>query len=120
LFYGVEYVFNDVVSVGTNTNITSGISVPGPARYPLSEWRSLGVFVNDQFTVSEKLIVQAGARWNRVAIDSRFDTTFYPFPFTTAQINNSSVTGSAGIVVRPKRKVGHCCQCGDGFSFSEC
>ncbi|MFN3341288.1 MAG: TonB-dependent receptor domain-containing protein [Flavobacteriales bacterium] len=104
LFYGAEYVFNDVISTGTNTNISNGIIVPGPSRYPMSEWQSFGVFINDQFSVSEKFIVQVGARWNRVQIDSRFDTTFYPFPFTQAQVNNSSLTGSAGFVFRPTEK----------------
>lgn len=35
-------------------------------------------------------------------LNADFDTTFYPFPFTEAKLNNDAITGSLGLVYRPK------------------
>lgn len=98
LFYGAEYVFDDVTSVGTDENIASGAKTPGPSRYPQANWQSIGFYVSNELTFSDKLTGQAGLRYNQFIIDSEFDTTFYPFPFTEAHLNNASVTGSIGAV----------------------
>ena len=36
-------------------------------------------------------------RYNYVASSSTFDTTFFPFPYTTADLNNGALTGSLGL-----------------------
>ena len=103
-YYGVEYVFNDVNSTGINQNIAAGTSQAGPSRYPQATWQSMGVFVNNQYLVTDKTSLQAGLRYNKYILKADFDTTFYPFPFTEAHIDNGSLTGSAGIVFRPTDK----------------
>ena len=103
-YYGVEYVLNDVNSSGINQNIVAGTSQAGPSRYPQATWQSMGVFVNNQYLVTDKTSLQAGLRYNKYILKADFDTTFYPFPFTEAQIDNGSLTGSAGIVFRPTDK----------------
>ena len=103
-YYGVEYVFNDVNSSGINQNIVAGTSQSGPSRYPQATWQSMGVFVNNQYLVTDKTSLQAGLRYNKYILKAYFDTTFYPFPFTEANIDNGSITGSAGIVFRPTDK----------------
>ena len=103
-YYGVEYVFNDVNSTGINQNIVAGTSQAGPSRYPQATWQSMGVFVNNQYLVTDKTSLQAGLRYNKYILKADFDTTFYPFPFTEAHIDNGSLTGSAGIVFRPTDK----------------
>ena len=103
-YYGVEYVFNDVNSSGINQNIVAGTSQAGPSRYPQATWQSMGVFVNNQYLVTDKTSLQAGLRYNKYILKADFDTTFYPFPFTEAHIDNGSLTGSAGIVFRPTDK----------------
>ena len=103
-YYGVEYVFNDVNSSGINQNIVAGTSQAGPSRYPQATWQSMGVFVNNQYLVTDKTSLQAGLRYNKYILKADFDTTFYPFPFTEANIDNGSITGSAGIVFRPTDK----------------
>lgn len=100
-FYGFEVVKNDVTSTGINDDINTGIRTPGPARYPLSTWTSYAAYLSHQYDVSEKLLLQAGLRYNQVKIDATFDTEFYPFPFSTAKINNGALTGSIGTVYRP-------------------
>lgn len=104
LFYGVEGVLDKVNSTGTNEDITTGVKTEGPARYPNSDWSSLGVYINDQYRINEKLTVQVGARYNQNTINAAFDTTFYPLPFTTANISHGALTGSLGMVYRPTDK----------------
>lgn len=103
-YYGVEYVLNDVNSTGINQNIVAGTSQAGPSRYPQATWQSMGVFLNNQYLVTDKTSLQAGLRYNKYILKADFDTTFYPFPFTEANIDNGSLTGSAGIVFRPTDK----------------
>lgn len=103
LYYGIEYVLNDVTSVGTFTDITTGVDQNGPSRYPQSSWSSIGVYLNDELRVSDKLTFQGGLRYSRFMLDADFsnNVNFYPFPFTTAKISNGALTGSLGGVYRP-------------------
>lgn len=100
-YYGLEAVRNDVQSTGKDEDIASGKSAPGPARYPQATWASYAAYLNYQHKVSEKLLLQAGARYNTYQLDAVFDTTFYPFPYTTAEMRNGALTGSLGLVWRP-------------------
>lgn len=99
--YGAEYVLNKVASTGQITNINTEQIVDGPSRYPAANWHSIGVYVNDLYQLNSQLTFQAGLRYSHIILDAQFDTTFYPFPFTTAQINSGNVTGSLGAVYRP-------------------
>ncbi len=101
VFYGVEYVYNKVKSMGELTDISTGNSETGPARYPQSTWQSMAIYLNDQFALSDKFHLQAGLRYNQFMLNAAFDTSFYPFPFTTAELNNGALTGSLGGVFRP-------------------
>ncbi|QAA81487.1 TonB-dependent receptor [Aequorivita sp. H23M31] len=101
LFYGIEYVLDDVKSVGKITDVTTGITEAGPSRYPKSTWQSIAAYVTDEYKMTDRFTLSAGARYNQIILDSEFDTTFYPFPFTEAKLNNGALTGSLGGVYRP-------------------
>lgn len=103
LFYGLEYIFDDIKSVGTVTDISTAVKSPGPSRYPDATWSSMAVYVNDEFRVSDKFTAVAGLRYNHFAIDADFGTNvaFYPLPFSDAQLDNAALTGSIGAVYRP-------------------
>ena len=103
LFYGLEYVLNKVQSYGELTVISNGATTPGPSRYPNSRWQSMAVYITDEFDVSDRFSLSGGIRYNHILLDSEFDTTFYPFPFTEAQIDKGALTGSLGGVYRPSR-----------------
>ncbi|MFN0173046.1 MAG: TonB-dependent receptor plug domain-containing protein [Saprospiraceae bacterium] len=103
LFYGAEFVHNDVTSTGFDEDISNGVSATGPARYPKSTWASFGAYLSDQFLVSDKFRVQAGLRFSQFSLDATFDTTFYKFPFVEANLNNGALTGSLGFVFRPTK-----------------
>jgi hemoglobin/transferrin/lactoferrin receptor protein len=101
LYYGFEYVKNDVTSTGVDEDVVAGASVPGPSRYPQADWQSTAVYISDQHKLSDKLLLQAGLRYNLFKLDAAFDTTFYPFPFTAAKVDDAALTGSVGAVYRP-------------------
>ncbi len=104
LTYGAEWVLNNVASTGTDEDISTGNIVVGPARYPQSEWSSYGLYASYRHKFNRKWIGQLGARYNQYSLDAQFDTTFYPFPYTSASLNQGALTGSAGIVYRPNNK----------------
>ncbi|MBK6994146.1 MAG: TonB-dependent receptor [Lewinellaceae bacterium] len=104
LFYGAEFVHNDVNSTGIDEDISTGVTANGPARYPKSTWASFGAYLSDQFLVSDKFTVQAGMRYSQFSLDATFDTTFYKFPFVEASLNNGALTGSLGFVFRPTKE----------------
>ena len=99
LYYGVEWVLNDVTSTGKITDITTGISQKGPSRYPQSTWNSLAAYITDEWRVSELFTLQTGLRYNRFMMDADFtdNLEFYPFPFLTASIRDGALTGSIGV-----------------------
>ncbi|MGA0555548.1 TonB-dependent receptor [Larkinella sp. VNQ87] len=101
LFYGLEAIYNKVVSTATNLDISTGASTPGPPRYPASDWASYAAYLTYQRKMSDQVTVQAGARYNQFVLNSVFETTFYPFPFTTAKLNHGALTGSLGLVYNP-------------------
>jgi len=106
LFYGLEAVTNDVVSSGTDEDITTGGKVDGPSRYPQATWSSYAAYLNYQLKLSDKTMLQAGARYNLFNLYADFNNNleFYPFPFSTARIHNGALTGSLGIVFNPSEK----------------
>ncbi|MEZ4916461.1 MAG: TonB-dependent receptor [Chitinophagales bacterium] len=101
LFYGVEYVYDKVKSTGEITDISTNETVEGPARYPQSSWQSVGLYITDEYRVLPKLTLTAGLRYNHVIIDSKFDTSFYSFPFTEAKISKGALSGSLGLAYKP-------------------
>lgn len=103
LYYGFEVVWDDVLSLGIDENIATGVEFEGPARYPNSNWSSYGVYISDQYRVHQKVTLQAGLRYNHFMLNAEFDTTFYPFPFTEAKLSNGALTGSFGLVYRPTK-----------------
>lgn len=104
LFYGLEMVIDDVNSAGVNEYISNDSTAAGPSRYPQSTWSSYAAYVAWHWRITKKLLLQAGARYNYFSLDAEFDTTFYPFPFTTADINDGAVTGSLGLAFNPTDK----------------
>lgn len=105
IFYGVEYVINDITSTGIDEDILSGLQTEGPSRYPQSTWESIGIYLSDEYLINELISVQSGIRFNQFKIDAAFDTRFYPFPFETASLNNGALTGSIGAVIRPSQSL---------------
>jgi hemoglobin/transferrin/lactoferrin receptor protein len=98
LFYGSEFIFNDVSSNGLITNINSGAKQNGPSRYPQSTWNSFAFYANHEYEWTPRVIFQSGLRWNVFGINADFSNNlpFYPFPFQRANLSNQAITGSLG------------------------
>ena len=104
MYYGLEYVQNNVRSNGTDEDISTGMISKGLSRYPEAEWYSVGAYVDGQFRITEEFTLSGGVRYNQFLINSRFDTSFFPLPFTQANMNNGAVTGSIGMNYHPNKK----------------
>ncbi len=103
IMYGIEYVFNDVNSTGTDEDISTGSVVEGPARYPMSTWSSSAAYLTYLLRPSDKFTLQAGTRYNMYNLQGDFDTTFYPFPYTSMEIKDGALTGSVGAIFKPNQ-----------------
>lgn len=98
LFYGGEYVLNQVGSTGSEKNIVTGESLPGTSRYPDGAlWQSLAAYANLQWELNPELTLQTGARYNHILLKAGFDEEVYDFPFSDANLNTGALTGSAGL-----------------------
>lgn len=102
VFYGLEALFNNVNSTGTDKNIETGAVVEGPARYPNpATWNSYAAYATYRYKPSRSITWQAGLRYNQVALDAEFNQDFYDFPFKKAEINSGALTGSIGAAWLP-------------------
>ncbi len=104
IFYGVEYVLNNVNSEGTKLNIISEEKTPTSSRYPKSIWQSYGVYLTNKYLISKILTLQTGIRYSGYILNSDFKSDFYSFPFSEAKVNDSKITGSAGLVLNTESK----------------
>ena len=104
IYYGAEYVRNDIVSTADVMDISTGETVPAGSRYPNGDniYNSFALYGGYKFNLSSKFTVSTGLRYNFVSLNSEIaDNSFYNFPFTVIQSANSAVTGAAGAVYRP-------------------
>lgn len=98
LFYGFEYVLNNIDSEGSFRNIETSETGETASRYPDgSKWQSLAVYSSYQWKLNEKLSLQSGIRYNHILVDASFDDRFYDFPFENADISTGALTGSLGL-----------------------
>ena len=101
-YYGVEFVYDDVQSIGKNVNIQIGEYTNGPSRYPNSNWGSYASYVSTKLNLADNFILQSGLRLNLYSLNADFDTTFYHFQFTKTSIDNSALTGNVGLLYYEK------------------
>ncbi|HYH16284.1 MAG TPA: TonB-dependent receptor, partial [Flavisolibacter sp.] len=102
LFYGAEYVHNEVGSTGMRTDISTGTITPFTSRYPDgSTWSSAGIYGSYKINVHQKLTLTTGLRYSYNNLDATFDTTFVRFPYQKASIQDGALTGNAAVVYRP-------------------
>jgi hemoglobin/transferrin/lactoferrin receptor protein len=102
LFYGAEYVANQVGSTAGRVNITDGTVTGTSTRYPDgSEWKSYAAYASLRYTLSKKWLLNASARYTYVYTYAPFDLTYFDFPFTEATLKNGALNGSTGLVFTP-------------------
>ncbi|QQS28706.1 MAG: TonB-dependent receptor [Sphingobacteriales bacterium] len=100
--YGLESIYNQVNSEAKLTHVVTNHVDSTVTRYPDgSTWQSYGAYISAKLKPHPKWMFSSGLRYNHFFIDAVFDTTFFPFPFTTAKMKNGSVSGSLGFVYTP-------------------
>lgn len=101
LFYGLEYLKNDVGSFGNRINITNGTIEAVPTRYPNnSDWNSYGAYASFKHNVRQ-FTFTTGLRYSYVSLYAPFDKTLFNYPFNDAEIKKGALTGNLGMVYRP-------------------
>ncbi len=102
LFYGTEWVYNEVGSTAFREQIVTGEITPVSTRYPDgATWRSIAAYVSTKVALSSQWIFNASGRYTHTHTVARFDNTFFDFPFTEASIRNGAANGSVGLVFNP-------------------
>ncbi|MCF4100734.1 TonB-dependent receptor [Gillisia sp. M10.2A] len=98
LFYGAEYVLNNVHSSGNTYNITTEEKQETASRYPdASSWQSMAAYATYLWKIQANLSLQSGVRYSHILLNANFIDEFYDFPFQKADINTGALTGSIGI-----------------------
>jgi len=105
LYYGINLGFNRVGSTANELNLLSGVKNSSATRYPDgSIYNNYAAYLNYEYKASEKLNFLTGIRYSQFIIRSTFDTSFYPFPFTNANLSPGAPSGSVGLVLNPNDK----------------
>ncbi|MEZ5011767.1 MAG: TonB-dependent receptor, partial [Bacteroidales bacterium] len=107
LFYGVEALTNNIISTASGRDILTGELFPAPSRYPDGDnrYNNIALYAGTKRNFSEKVIANAGARYNYNTLASNFvDNSFYNFPFTEINLKSGALTGSLGMVWLPGDK----------------
>jgi len=107
LFYGAEFIYNDVKSTGIKDNINTGETATIASRYPdgKNKYFQTGAYLNWKKNYTKTpLSLQAGIRYTFVSLHSTFaDTSFYSLPYKEINLDNGALIGSAGLTYRPGR-----------------
>lgn len=104
LFYGAEYIFNDVNSTGNERDIITNSTIAALSRYPESQWQSAAVYLSNELKLNPKTTLQGGLRYNYFKLNADFDPRFLNVPFAEANVSNGAMTGSIGAVYRPTKR----------------
>lgn len=107
LYYGFEFVNNDIKSIAQTRDIDTEVITPAGSRYPngINKYNSFSAYAGYKNNISEKLTLISGLRYSWVSLHSTIaDNHYYGFPFTEISISNGALTGSAGMVYRPDGK----------------
>jgi hemoglobin/transferrin/lactoferrin receptor protein len=97
--YGLEFTHNDVQSKASFKNISTNIESAADTRYAGggSTMTTFAAYVSHAWEVNKQFVITDGIRYTNTSLSSKFtDTTFFKFPFTTANQKNQALTGNIG------------------------
>ncbi|MCE3229144.1 MAG: hypothetical protein K0S32_3695 [Bacteroidetes bacterium] len=97
--YGLEITSNDVRSKADTLNIVAGTVGKAITRYADggASMFTGAVYFSHSWEVNDNFVISDGIRFTQTNLKAEFiDTTFYKFPFKTAQQSNQAVTGCLG------------------------
>ncbi len=104
LFYGFEFITNEVGSVASREDVQTGEVTPTSTRYPnASKWRSSAGYLSVKYKPAENWLVNGSVRFNSIYTYAKFDQTFFDFPFDEAELKNNSFNESLGLIYSPSK-----------------
>lgn len=101
LFYGAEFLKNEVSSKGFRQDINTGEVTATSTRYPDggSDYSAISFYAKYKHRLSTNLTSTAGVRYSNIKINAAFDDkTFYNFPYDELSLDNGAISGSLGLV----------------------
>ncbi|MFN3839263.1 MAG: TonB-dependent receptor [Cyclobacteriaceae bacterium] len=102
LFYGLEYVRNNVGSTAFRENVNNGDISTATTRYPDgSTWQSIAGYASVRYKLSDQVLLNGSARITNAHTEATYDTALFDFPFVSASLNNTALNGSLGLVYNP-------------------
>ncbi len=119
LSFGADAQFNDVKSVATRTNLTTGAVSKIASRYPdgKNKMNNIGVFAQHLYKFrNKKLVLNDGIRFQYISLRSNVnDNSFFNLPDTAVAQNSFAVTGNIGIVYTPLKNTAVRASISSGF-----
>lgn len=97
--YGVEFTTNDVKSTANTFNIATNTETTAATRYADggNTMSTFAAYYSYSWEVNENFVISDGLRFTATTLKSVFnDTTFFKFPFKTAEQKNQALTGNLG------------------------
>jgi len=107
IYYGAEYVRNNIRSTADIRNILTDETIPAGSRYPNGKniYNSASLYGGYKMNPSTNVTVNTGVRYNYVSLNSEIaDNSFYDFPFTSIESANGAMTFAVGTTWRPDDK----------------
>ena len=103
LFYGLEGVWNDVLSQGIMVNLANQVQTAINSRYPQATWFSAGIYATEAWSPSPKTTITSGIRLSAVGLDADFSNnlSFVPLLAHQVRLRARALTNSIGFTYRP-------------------
>lgn len=100
IIYGFEYTTNNVISEAYDEELNTGFRAPATTRYPDNgSWTaSYGAYISMKNRLGPKILSTLGARYSYSMLHANYSDNFEYIPYKSIHIENSSFTGSAGLI----------------------
>ncbi|MBL7773768.1 MAG: TonB-dependent receptor [Chitinophagaceae bacterium] len=120
LTIGTDGQFNNLKSVGTQTNIATDIEKKIDSRYPdgKNNMNLLGVYLQHTWKLmDEKVVINDGIRFDYNTLKSTLvDTSImFKLPFQTLEQKNTALTGNIGVAYMPEKELRFIANISRGF-----
>jgi len=107
LYYGVEFLNNDVTSSAISKDILSGETTKTGTRYPdgANIYRSMAGYISYKNNINDYVTFNTGIRYTYTSLHSTIkDTSIYHFSFDEIDLGTGALNGSIGLVYRPNQR----------------
>lgn len=104
--FGADGQFNLLKSSAKATDVNVDTTKAASTRYPdgKNNMNYVGLFLQHQWTITPKVILSDGIRYNYVGLKSSFESQqFYQFPFTSTSQNHHAASGNLGLTFLPAK-----------------